>query len=56
MVPSGRLEADFLGVRQFLKKHLMREWLRVVSTDKNTYTLRFYNVQFDQSTENVEDE
>ena len=25
----------------------MREWLRVVSTSKNTYTLRFYNVAFD---------
>jgi large subunit ribosomal protein L22e len=34
----------------------MREWLRVVSTDKNTYTLRFYNVQFDGDSANVDEE
>merc|ERR1712093_11559 len=32
---------------KFLKKHQMREWLRVVSTGKDTYTLKFYNLSFD---------
>lgn len=30
--------------KKFLKKNLLRDWLRVVSTSKGVYELRFYNV------------
>lgn len=33
--------------KKFLKKNELREWLRVVSTSKGVYTLKFYNVQMD---------
>ena len=30
--------------KKYLKKHQLRDWLRVVATDKNTYTIKYYNV------------
>jgi len=30
--------------KKFLKKHQLRDWLRVISTDKMTYTLKYYRV------------
>lgn len=30
--------------KKFLKKNLLRDWLRVVSTSKGVYELRFFNV------------
>ncbi|KAF3909885.1 hypothetical protein ABW21_db0207827 [Orbilia brochopaga] len=30
--------------KKFLKKNALRDWLRVVSTSKGVYELRFYNV------------
>lgn len=30
--------------KKFLKKNQLRDWLRVVSTSKGVYQLRFYNV------------
>ncbi|KTW32534.1 uncharacterized protein T551_00019 [Pneumocystis jirovecii RU7] len=35
--------------KKFLKKHQLRDWLRVVSTTKGTYELRFYNVVVDSN-------
>ncbi|EMR10611.1 hypothetical protein PNEG_01314 [Pneumocystis murina B123] len=37
--------------KKFLKKHQLRDWLRVVSTMKGTYELRFYNVVVDSGNE-----
>ncbi|KTW25623.1 hypothetical protein T552_03483 [Pneumocystis carinii B80] len=37
--------------KKFLKKHQLRDWLRVVSTTKGTYELRFYNVVVDSGNE-----
>ncbi|OMH83769.1 60S ribosomal protein L22 [Zancudomyces culisetae] len=34
--------------KKFLKKNMLRDWLRVVSTDKNTYKLKYYNINKDQ--------
>lgn len=31
--------------KKFLKKQQLRDWLRVVSTSKGVYELRFFNVQ-----------
>ncbi|CAD6224094.1 hypothetical protein G9C98_006256 [Cotesia typhae] len=30
--------------KKFLKKHKLRDWLRVVSKDKNTYELRYFQI------------
>lgn len=44
-IPFSKRYLKYL-VKRFLKRNLMREWLRVVATSKNTYTLRFYNVSY----------
>mmetsp|Transcript_23016 Transcript_23016/g.44729 ORF Transcript_23016/g.44729 Transcript_23016/m.44729 type:complete len:132 (+) Transcript_23016:30-425(+) len=31
--------------KKYLKKHQMRDFLRVVSTNKSTYELKYYNIQ-----------
>ncbi|BGP38143.1 60S ribosomal protein L22 [Rhodotorula kratochvilovae] len=49
-IPFSKRYLKYL-TKKFLKKNLMREWLRVVSTSKDTYTLRFYNLSFDQNEE-----
>ncbi|BGP14043.1 60S ribosomal protein L22 [Rhodosporidiobolus nylandii] len=49
-IPFSKRYLKYL-TKKFLKKNMMREWLRVVSTDKNTYTLKFYNLSFDQEAE-----
>ena len=38
-IPFSKRYLKYL-TKKFLKKHQMREWLRVVSTDKNTYALK----------------
>jgi len=37
--------------KKFLKKQQLRDWLRVVSTSKGVYELRFYNVVNDEAEE-----
>mmetsp|Transcript_18535 Transcript_18535/g.29045 ORF Transcript_18535/g.29045 Transcript_18535/m.29045 type:complete len:126 (-) Transcript_18535:48-425(-) len=31
--------------KRFLKKRALRDWLRIVSTSKDKYELRYYNIQ-----------
>ena len=52
-IPFSKRYLKYL-TKKFLKKHQMREWLRVVATDKNTYALKFYNVEFGQDGEDDE--
>ena len=33
--------------KKYLKKNSMRDWLRVVATKKDTFTLRYFNVNTD---------
>ncbi|EEA19938.1 60S ribosomal protein L22 [Talaromyces marneffei ATCC 18224] len=40
--------------KKFLKKQQLRDWLRVVSTSKGVYELRFYNVVSDEADEDDE--
>ncbi|KAJ2904231.1 ribosomal protein L22e [Zalerion maritima] len=40
--------------KKFLKKYQLRDWLRVVSTSKGTYELRFYNVVNDEAEDDDE--
>ncbi|KAK3812305.1 MAG: 60S ribosomal protein L22 [Benniella sp.] len=30
--------------KKFLKKHQLRDWLRVIASSKNTYELRYFNI------------
>ncbi|KAB8290259.1 hypothetical protein EYC80_011125 [Monilinia laxa] len=40
--------------KKFLKKNQLRDWLRVVSTSKGVYELRFFNVVGDDAEEDDE--
>ena len=37
--------------KKFLKKQQLRDWLRVVSTQKHEYSLKFFNVVGDEGEE-----
>lgn len=43
-----------LSTKKYLKKQQLRDWLRVVSTSKGVYELRFYNVVNDEAEEDEE--
>lgn len=40
--------------KKYLKKQQLRDWIRVVSTSKGVYELRFYNVVNDENDEEEE--
>ena len=40
--------------KKFLKKTQMRDFLRVVSTNKNTYELKYFNIQENEDEADVE--
>jgi len=40
--------------KKYLKKQQLRDWLRVVSTSKGVYELRFYNVMNDEADDDDE--
>jgi len=42
------------STKKFLKKNQLRDWLRVVSTSKGVYELKFYNVVNDGDDEDDE--
>jgi len=40
--------------KKFLKKQQLRDWLRVVSTSRGVYELKFFNVVNDEADEDDE--
>jgi hypothetical protein len=44
----------FYSTKKFLKKQQLRDWLRVVSTSKGVYELRFFNVVNDEAEDDEE--
>ncbi|KAJ2317569.1 60S ribosomal protein L22 [Coemansia sp. RSA 2681] len=42
--------------KKFLKKHNLRDWLRVVATTKDTYKLKYFNVSNPEENEESADE
>lgn len=42
--------------KKFLKKQNLRDWMRVVASDKNTYQLRYFNIHEDAEEEESDDE
>lgn len=53
MVHIG-LMLDGYRTKKFLKKQQLRDWLRVVSTSKGVYELRFFNVVNDDADDDDE--
>ncbi|KAL8350187.1 hypothetical protein RB598_005496 [Gaeumannomyces tritici] len=63
-IPDGKIEIvahnDLSGrylkylTKKFLKKQQLRDWLRVVSTSKGVYELKFFNVVNDADEEDDE--
>jgi hypothetical protein len=47
----GILFNAMISTKKYLKKQQLRDWLRVVSTSKGVYELRFYNVMNDEGDE-----
>lgn len=41
--------------KKFLKKSQVRDWLRVVATDKATYTIKFFKVGEEEEEEEAEE-
>lgn len=42
--------------KKFLKKQNLRDWMRVVASDKNTYELRYFNISEDVDEDDSDDE
>lgn len=51
---EDKVRANENRTKKFLKKQQLRDWLRVVSTSKGVYELRFYNVVNDEAEEDEE--
>ncbi len=51
---SGELIIEDDRTKKFLKKQQLRDWLRVVSTSKGVYELRFFNVVNDDADDDDE--
>ena len=47
-------ETTAYRTKKFLKKQQLRDWLRVVSTGKGVYELRFFNVVNDEGDDDDE--
>ena len=49
-VPFSKRYLKYL-TKKYLKKQDLKEYLRVVSTNKNQYELRYFNIQSDEAAE-----
>lgn len=42
--------------KKFLKKQNLRDWMRVVASDHNTYELRYFNISEDDDEDGSDDD
>ncbi|THH02831.1 hypothetical protein EW026_g80 [Hermanssonia centrifuga] len=49
-IPLSKRYLKYL-TKKFLKKNTLRDWIRVVASSKDSYQLRFYNIQTDGAEE-----
>ena len=42
--------------KKFLKKHQLRDWLRVIATDKSTYVIKYFRVGEDEDEDDEDEE
>lgn len=47
-------DLSYCRTKKFLKKMQLRDWLRVVSTSKGVYELKFFNVVNDEADDDDE--
>ncbi|KAK6037039.1 ribosomal L22e protein [Cooperia oncophora] len=46
-VPFSKRYLKYL-TKKYLKKHSLRDWLRIVAINKNTYALRYFHINQDE--------
>ncbi|KAJ1352298.1 60S ribosomal protein L22 [Parelaphostrongylus tenuis] len=46
-VPFSKRYLKYL-TKKYLKKHSLRDWLRIVAINKNTYELRYFHINQDE--------
>ncbi|ORZ37961.1 ribosomal protein L22e [Catenaria anguillulae PL171] len=51
-VPFSKRYVKYLA-KKFLKKYQLRDWLRVVASDRNSFQLRYFNI--DQAAEEADE-
>jgi len=49
-IPFSKRYLKYL-TKKYLKKQELKEYLRVVATNKNVYELRYFNIQSDEAAE-----
>ncbi|ORX54920.1 ribosomal protein L22e [Hesseltinella vesiculosa] len=49
-IPFSKRYLKYLA-KKFLKKNQVRDWLRVIASDKNTFQLRYFNIANDEEDE-----
>lgn len=52
-IPFSKRYLKYL-TKKYLQKQSLRDWMRVVASDKNTYELRYFNISEDAEEENEE--
>lgn len=58
VVTTGAFSKRYLKylTKKYLKKHNLRDWLRVVASSKNAYELRYYDINDEAEDEDEDDE
>ena len=54
-IPFSKRYLKYL-TKRFLKKHQLRDWLRVIATDKQTFELKYFNINQGEDEEEEDDE
>jgi large subunit ribosomal protein L22e len=58
VVTTGAFSKRYLKylTKKYLKKHSLRDWMRVVATTKNAYELKYFNINDEAEEEKSDDE
>lgn len=53
IAPNVRFAKRYLKylTKKFLKKYMLRDWLRVISTDKTSYVVKYFNIANNEADE-----
>jgi large subunit ribosomal protein L22e len=52
-VPFAKRYIKYL-TKKFLKKNMLRDWLRVIATSKSNYQLKYFNIAADEAEDDDE--
>lgn len=58
VVTTGAFSKRYLKylTKKYLKKHSLRDWMRVVASSKNAYEVRYFNINEDAGDEEESDD